>query len=50
MPGSLAYGSCGIIALAPTRRESAELFGQAELSLTGAVPQAEPVRALAAIS
>ena len=50
MPGSLAYGSCGIIALAPTRRESAELFAQAELSLTGAVPQAEPVRALAAIS
>jgi Pre ATP-grasp domain len=33
MTGSLSFGSCGIIALAPCRAEAAELYGEAELSL-----------------
>jgi len=50
MPGCLASGSCGMIALAPTRAEAAELFAQAELSLTPPVPQAKPAKLLAGIS
>jgi hypothetical protein len=33
MTGCLPFGSCGIMALAPTRAEAAELFAEAELSL-----------------
>lgn len=33
MTGCLSFGSCGIIALAPSRAEAAELYGEAELSL-----------------
>ncbi len=50
MPGGLAYGSCGMIALAPTRAEAAGLFAQAELSLAAPVLQSEPVKLLAGIS
>jgi hypothetical protein len=50
MPGCLAYGSCGMIALAPTRAAAAELFAPAELSLASPHPLAEAVNLLAGIS
>jgi Pre ATP-grasp domain len=37
MTGCLSFGSCGIIALARSRGEAAELFGEAELSLAASL-------------
>jgi biotin carboxylase len=44
-PGCLEYGKCGVIALAPSRGEAAELFAEAELSLGTAAFAPEPVQA-----
>lgn len=37
MTGRLSFGNCGLIALAPSRAEAAELFGEAELSLAASL-------------
>jgi hypothetical protein len=47
--GSLAYDTCGIIALAPSRPEAAELFAEAELRLSAAALPVDPVSCLAGI-
>ena len=50
MTGCLAFGACGVIALAPSRFEAAELFAEAELSLGAATLAGEPVGSLAGTS
>lgn len=47
MTGCLAFGTCGIIALAPTRRQAAQLFAQAERRLAPALVRDEAVMSLA---
>jgi hypothetical protein len=49
LTGCVGFGACGVVALAPSRLEAAELFAEAEHGL-GAAPAGEPVGSLAGIS